>query len=86
MSIDKSLRQHYDVPGTKKIKGQLHKLAYITDKEVKALKKMGGIETRTPEGILAYPGHHGSSAPSGPSGPSGGGGVGGGGRSALTSR
>ena len=78
MSIDKSLRQHYDVPGTKKIKGQLHKLAYITDKEVKALKKMGGIETRTPEGILAYPGHHGSSAPSGPSGPSGGGGGGGG--------
>ena len=55
MSIDKSLRQHYDVPGTKKIEGQLHKLAYITAKEAKALKKMGGIETRTPEGILAYP-------------------------------
>ena len=55
MTIDKSIRQHYDVPGTKKIKGQLHKLAYITEKEIKALKKMGGIETRTPEGILAYP-------------------------------
>jgi len=78
MSIDKSIRQHYDVPGTKKIKGQLHKLAYITDKEAKVLKKMGGIETRTPEGILAYPGHHGSSGSS--AGVSqGGGGHGGGG-------
>ena len=64
MTIDKSLKQYYDVPGTKKIKGQLHKLAYITPKEAKALKKMGGIETRTPEGILAYPGHHGSSGSS----------------------
>ena len=78
MSIDKSIRQYYDVPGTKKIKGQLHKLAYITDKEAKVLKKMGGIETRTPEGILAYPGHHGSSGSS--AGVSqGGGGHGGGG-------
>ena len=64
MAIDKSLRQHYDVPNTKKIKGQLHRLAYITSDEAKALKKMGGIETRTPEGIIAYPGHHGSSGSS----------------------
>jgi len=78
MTIDKSLKQYYDVPGTKKIKGQLHKLAYITPKEAKALKKMGGIETRTPEGILAYPGHHGSSGSS--AGVSQGGGGGGGGR------
>jgi hypothetical protein len=65
MSIDKSIRQYYDVPGTKEIKDQLHKLAYITDKEAKILKRMGGIETRTPEGIPAYPGHHGSSGSSG---------------------
>jgi len=55
MSIDKSLSQYYDVPGTKKIKGQLHKLAYITPKEAKALKKMGGKKVMTPEGIPAYP-------------------------------
>ena len=55
MSIDKSLSQYYDVPGTKKIKGQLHKLAYITPKEAKALKKMGGKEVITDSGIPAYP-------------------------------
>jgi len=53
--IDKSLSQYYDVPGTKKIKGQLHKLAYITPKEAKALKKMGGKEVITDSGIPAYP-------------------------------
>ena len=55
MAIDKSLSQYYDVPGTKKIKGQLHKLAYITPKEAKALKKMGGKEVITDSGIPAYP-------------------------------
>ena len=79
MAIDKSLRQHYDVPNTKKIKGQLHRLAYITSDEAKALKKKGGIETRTPEGIIAYPGHHGSSGSSAGVSQGGGGGGGGGG-------
>ena len=55
MAIDKSLKQHYNVPNTKKIKGQLHSLAYITAKEVKALKKMGGEEVITDSGIPAYP-------------------------------
>jgi hypothetical protein len=48
MSIDKSIRQYYDVPGTKKIEGQLHKLAYITPKEAKLLQKTGAIKTKTP--------------------------------------
>ena len=77
MSIDKSIRQHYDVPETKKIKGQLHKLAYITPKEAKLLQKSGGVETRTPEGILAYPG--GAGTPGGYGGGAGFGGSGGGG-------
>ena len=34
--IDKSIRQYYDIPNTKKIEGQLHRLAYITAKEAKA--------------------------------------------------
>jgi hypothetical protein len=88
MTIDKSISQYYDVPGTKKIKGQLHKLAYITPKEAKALKKMGGIETRTPEGILAYPG--GAGTPGGYDGgsgsSSGGGGGGGGGEGGAAQR
>ena len=53
--IDKSIRQHYDVPETKKIKGQLHKLAYITPKEAKLLQKSGGQKVMTPEGVPAYP-------------------------------
>ena len=53
--IDKSLKQHYDVPETKKIKGQLHKLAYITAKEANLLQKSGGQKVMTPEGIPAYP-------------------------------
>ena len=53
--IDKSLKQHYDVPETKKIKGQLHKLAYITAKEANLLQKSGGKKVMTPEGIPAYP-------------------------------
>jgi hypothetical protein len=78
MSIDKSIRQHYDVPETKKIKGQLHKLAYITNKEAELLQKFGGQKVMTPEKIPAYPGHHGSSGSS--AGVSqGGGGHGGGG-------
>ena len=39
----------------KKIKGQDHMLAYITPKEADKLVKLGGQETMTPEGILAYP-------------------------------
>jgi hypothetical protein len=81
MSIDKSLSQYYDVPGTKKIEGQLHKLAYITAKEAKALKKMGGIETRTPEGIPAYPGGAGTPGGYGGGPDMGGGGGGNGGHS-----
>jgi len=79
MSIDKSIRQHYDVPETKKIKGQLHKLAYITDKEAKLLQKSGGVKTKTPEGIFAYPppGERGGPG-SGSEGRSPGGGGGGG--------
>jgi len=66
MAIDKSLRQHYDVPGTKKIEGQLHRLAYITAKEAKALKKMGGISVvsilrvrahRTEKYVICTPNH-----------------------------
>ena len=85
MSIDKSIRQHYDVPETKKIKGQLHKLAYITPEEAKLLQKSGGVETRTPEGISAYPG--GAGTPGGYGGGAGFGGSGGGGmRDAIASR
>jgi len=81
--IDKSLKQHYEVTASKKkkIKGEWHKLAYITPKEAKLLQKSGGVETRTPEGLFAYPGGAGTpggygggpSGPSGPSGPPGGG-------------
>ena len=39
----------------KKIKGQDHMLAYITPNEADKLVKLGGQETMTPEGILAYP-------------------------------
>ena len=39
----------------KKIKGQDHMLAYITPNEANKLVKLGGQETMTPEGILAYP-------------------------------
>ena len=79
MTIDKSLSQYYDVPGTKKIKGQLHKLAYITPKEAKALKKMGGKEVITDSGIPAYPPQgrseqHGGRSSSSSSGRNGGGG------------
>ena len=77
MSIDKSLKQHYaNVPKKKKIEGQWHKLAYITSKEASALKNMGGIETRTPEGIFAYPGGAGTPGGYG-GGPDMGGGTGG---------
>ena len=83
--IDKSLKQHYEVtaPRKKKVKGQLHKLAYITDKEAKLLQKFGGQKVMTPEKIPAYPppgerggaGYTGSSSSSSSS--SGGGGSGG---------
>jgi len=49
--IDKSLT----APRKKKVKGQLHKLAYITDKEAKLLQKSGGQKVMTPEGVPAYP-------------------------------
>jgi len=39
----------------RKIKGQDHMLAYITPNEADKLVKLGGQETMTPEGILAYP-------------------------------
>jgi hypothetical protein len=39
----------------KKIKGQDHMLAYITPSEKDILVELGGQETMTPEGILAYP-------------------------------
>ena len=86
MAIDKSLRQHYEVtaPRKKKIKGQLHKLAYITDKEAKLLQKSGGVKTKTSKGIFAYPppGERGGPG-SGAEGRSPGGGGGGNGRSAA---
>ena len=49
--IEKSLT----APRKKKVKGQLHKLAYITDKEAKLLQKFGGQKVMTPEKIPAYP-------------------------------
>ena len=39
----------------RKIKGQDHMLAYITPGERDTLVDLGGQETMTPEGILAYP-------------------------------
>ena len=49
-------RQLYNEGGPmKKIKGQDHMLAYITPNEADKLVKLGGQETMTPEGILAYP-------------------------------
>ena len=39
----------------RKIKGQNHMLAYITPSEKDILIDLGGQETMTPEGILAYP-------------------------------
>ena len=47
----------------RKIKGQDHMLAYITPSEKDILVELGGQETMTPEGILAYPpeGRYGSS-------------------------
>lgn len=39
----------------RKIKGQDHMLAYITPSEKDILVELGGQETMTPEGILAYP-------------------------------
>ena len=47
----------------RKIKGQDHMLAYITPSEKDILVELGGQETMTPEGILAYPpeGKYGSS-------------------------
>ena len=79
--IEKSLT----APRKKKVKGQLHKLAYITDKEAKLLQKSGGVKTKTSEGIFAYPppGERGGPG-SGAEGRSpGGGGGGGGGEGAM---
>ena len=78
--IEKSLT----APRKKKVKGQLHKLAYITDKEAKLLQKSGGVKTKTSEGIFAYPppGERGGPG-SGAEGRSSGGGGGGDGRSAA---
>jgi len=55
----------------KKIKGQDHMLAYITPSERDKLIDLGGQETMTPEGILAYPpeGNYGSEAKGIGSGP-----------------
>jgi len=80
--IEKSLT----APRKKKVKGQLHKLAYITDKEAKLLQKFGGQKVMTPEKIPAYPppGERGGPG-SGSEGrsPGGGGGGGGGGEAAM---
>ena len=63
--IDKRLKYKEGGP-MKKIKGQDHMLAYITPSEKNLLIDLGGQETMTPEGILAYPpsdnygGTHGS--------------------------
>jgi hypothetical protein len=55
----------------RKIKGQDHMLAYITPSEKDILVELGGQETMTPEGILAYPpeGNYGSEAKGQGSGP-----------------
>ncbi len=55
----------------RKIKGQDHMLAYITPSEKDILVELGGQETMTPEGILAYPpeGNYGSEAKGPGSGP-----------------
>jgi len=55
----------------RKIKGQDHMLAYITPGERDTLVDLGGQETMTPEGILAYPpeGNYGSEAKGKGSGP-----------------
>ena len=78
--IEKSLT----APRKKKVKGQLHKLAYITDKEAKLLQKFGGQKVMTPEKIPAYPppGERGGPG-SGAEGRSPGGGGGGGGGAAA---
>ena len=80
MSIDKSLRQHYEVtaPRTKMVEGKRHNLAYITSKEAKLLQKTGAIKTKTPEGVFAYPGGAGTPGGygGGPGDSSGGGGQG----------
>jgi hypothetical protein len=78
--IEKSLT----APRKKKVKGQLHELAYITPKEAKLLQKSGGVKTKTSKGIFAYPppGERGGPG-SGAEGRSPGGGGGGNGRSAA---
>ena len=48
-------RQLYKNGSMKKIKGQDHMLAYITPGERDMLVDLGGQETMTKEGILAYP-------------------------------
>ena len=48
-------RQLYKNGSMKKIKGQNHMLAYITPGERDMLVDLGGQETMTKEGILAYP-------------------------------
>ena len=60
-----------DGSNMKKIKGQDHMLAYITPGERDTLVDLGGQETMTPEGILAYPpeGNYGSEAKGPGSGP-----------------
>ena len=65
-------RQLYNNGGPmRKIKGQDHMLAYITPGERDTLVDLGGQETMTPEGILAYPpeGNYGSEAKGQGSGP-----------------
>jgi len=65
-------RQLYNEGGPmRKIKGQDHMLAYITPGERDTLVDLGGQETMTPEGILAYPpeGNYGSEAKGPGSGP-----------------
>jgi hypothetical protein len=63
-----------DGSNMRKIRGQDHMLAYITPSEKDILVELGGRETMTPEGILAYPpeGNYGSEAKGPGSGPTGG--------------
>ena len=50
-----------DAPINKVVDGQEHQLSYITPGEAQSLVSQGGKPTMTNEGIMAYPGHHGSS-------------------------
>ena len=55
MAITNAQQAKQIIQKNKKIKGQDHMLAYITPNEADKLTMLGGQETMTPEGILAYP-------------------------------